>query len=587
VKYLLSTTASLAIAGCISLPPITQPMCETNADCDTANGEICGEGVCWGDPPEGMYAVRIGPPPDRDDLVPTEITAVEIHDNGWIQTPLVLETALVVSGTVSLDCPAGANCPEPLAGLAAQVTISRPARIRGGPAFIASATTTAESPAFAIKIPRGLPGEEYFVTASPIRDPMRPQLDRVAPGRLVIFPTDTPPPLDLRLGAELNLVTGVVTDAGGVGIRDARVVVRGRWEATGPEVELSSIGTTDQAGRFDVFLPSSPIDPAARLVVTPHTVYGEVQPTLIHELTVTGDPVITVTGSLVMPDYPEPQLVTIPIRGTSTEGDYEPIAGAQVTLVGEELIERFPPTLPPVVARIEATGTTDPQGNVQLFLIPSSEDLAYQLHVKPPPASGAAQYAGVYGAAINVDAGSSTLAEVYVANQVAIRGQLLGFHDGQPAEGMVVTATANRGFAGTLVEDLQRELAEAVPTSETTNSDGSFAIFVDPEIAGVPVVYDVRFEPSANTLLPIWQPDPIEIDPVSGYDLGTRTLPAAAYVRGDIKDADEARIGGADVRLYTIPALIVACDTCPDAAVLRAHATSGLSGVVHLVLSDE
>jgi hypothetical protein len=587
VKYLLSTTAALALAACLDVPGIERPMCESNADCDTANGEICGDGVCWGDPPEGTYAIRLGPPPDRDDLVATEVTAVEIHDNGWIQTPLVLESPIVITGTVSLDCPAGVNCPEPLLGLGAQVTISRPARIRGGPPFIASATTTAESPTFAIKVPRGMIGEEYVVYVTPIRDPMRPQLDRVAPGRLVIYPTESLPDLDIRLGAELTQITGMVTDAGGAGIRDARVVLRGRWDADGPEVELSSIGTTDQEGAFVVFLPTTPIDPAARLVVTPHTVYGEVVPTLIHDVVITGDPVIVVQGSLVMPDYPQPQLVTVPIRGTSTEGDFEPIAGAQVTLVGEELIERFPPTLPPVIARIEATGTTDADGEVQLFLVPSSPDLVYQLFVKPAPASGAAQYAGVYGTALDVVPGTSVLEPVYVPNQVAIRGQLLGFHDGEGAEGMVVTATPNRGFASTLVESLQRELAEAVPTSETTNSDGSFAIFVDPEIAGVPVVYDLRFEPSANTLLPIWQPAPIEIDPATGYDLGTRTLPPAAYVRGEVIDAQDGSVSAADVRLYTLPMQVVACDTCPDGAVLRAQATSGLSGVVHLVLSDE
>ena len=62
------------LAGCLDVPSGPDVECSTTSDCDSASGEICDEGVCWGNPPQGMYAVVISPPSSRKDLVPRELT---------------------------------------------------------------------------------------------------------------------------------------------------------------------------------------------------------------------------------------------------------------------------------------------------------------------------------------------------------------------------------------------------------------------------------------------------------------------------------------------------------------------------------
>ena len=55
----------LASAGCLSVPEGPIPQCETSADCDRAHGEVCEEGVCWGNPPAGPFAAIVSPPSER------------------------------------------------------------------------------------------------------------------------------------------------------------------------------------------------------------------------------------------------------------------------------------------------------------------------------------------------------------------------------------------------------------------------------------------------------------------------------------------------------------------------------------------
>jgi len=89
--------ASLAIAlafsatGCISGVDDggVEPMCVETADCDQAHGEVCDDGVCWGDPPEGVtFAAVLVPPDDRTDLpvavVPALSIAADGTSNDWL-----------------------------------------------------------------------------------------------------------------------------------------------------------------------------------------------------------------------------------------------------------------------------------------------------------------------------------------------------------------------------------------------------------------------------------------------------------------------------------------------------------------------
>ncbi|MBV8763235.1 MAG: hypothetical protein JO257_38480, partial [Deltaproteobacteria bacterium] len=88
-------------AGCLSIPSKERPACTMDSDC--ASGEVCGEGVCWGNPPMGMFAAALVPPSDRDDVVQTQLGSLMIPQNGWLGD-VALEAPVTFSGRVEAYC---------------------------------------------------------------------------------------------------------------------------------------------------------------------------------------------------------------------------------------------------------------------------------------------------------------------------------------------------------------------------------------------------------------------------------------------------------------------------------------------------
>lgn len=580
----LARLAPLWVAGCLSVPNERPPMCETTSDCDLANGEICADGVCWGDPPDGIYAARIGPPANRGGLVATEITKIDIADNGWFTTPLQLEPAVHVRGTVTLDC-GGDACPA----IASTIVISRPARIPGGVPFLATAHTTEDSADFDLAVPRAETDEDYTMVIAPDRaNAQLVPLDGVPPARLIVHPTDDLDGVDVALGAHGRTYTGVVLDTTGYGLAGARVVIRGRWEADGGTTELSSVATTDLEGGFAVVLPESTTDTTAELEITPPDDADRLRPTLAVALDLATGAQLQTLATIEMPDLGTTHDLIVPVNGTSQDGAVDPVADADVRLVAELIVPRPPED--PIVARVDVRDTTDYRGQAQLRIL-DGPGLVYELRVKPPAASGAA-FATIYGDVFQPTPGALQ-PEVHLATQVAVRGRLYD-HDGRPAEGVVVTAVPNAAYAATLDEALQDRLSEVVSTSETTESNGEFAVYVDPEIDGLDAQYDVLFEAPAAALLPSWQAQAVTVERATGYDMGDIDLPEAAYVRSPVLGPDEEPVADAEVRLYEIPSSILPCltnpgpsdPTCAQKAILRAHATSDDTGEVRLVLPD-
>lgn len=579
-------TALLAV-GCLSVPPEEAPMCESSSDCDQGNGEICAEGVCWGDPPDGVYAARIGPPSNLTGVAPTEITSVEIADNGWFTTNLRLERPVVLSGTVVHDC-AEAPCPA----IAATITVTRPSRIVGGPAFVATTHTTEESSAFSIEVPRAEPGEDYSVVVTPDRAAaVAIPLDDVAPIRRIINPTDHVADFDLRLGAPGRVVRGVVVDYGGQPLEGATVVVRGRWDETTSTVTLSSLGAVDADGAFAINLPDNTFDPDAKLVVVPPDDAYMFRPTLsmLLDLSVAGE--VVEVAPIEVPYLGATQTISLPITGTTAMGVVEPVVDAEVRLVASAVIPRPPGD--PITAVYEVEETTGPDGRAQMAVV-ASPLLTYELHVKPPAAGGAG-FATIYGTPFEIADGTAQPV-IHLVNQVAVRGRLFTA-DGHPAAGVVVTAIPNAYYAATLSEELQQRLDEVVSTSETTNANGEFAVFIDPEIdEGFTPQYDVMFEAPQASLVPNWQLQALNIDRTDGFDMGDVFLPEAAYVRATVTDPDELLLAGAEVRLYEIPTEILPCGevfgpaeddpVCAQKAILRSLGVSDERGEVHLVLPD-
>ena len=74
-RLALGAVGPLMMAACIAAPgPDDRPACTSVADCNGVAGEVCDEGVCWGDPPIGSFAAVLSPAsPDsaaRTEVIP-------------------------------------------------------------------------------------------------------------------------------------------------------------------------------------------------------------------------------------------------------------------------------------------------------------------------------------------------------------------------------------------------------------------------------------------------------------------------------------------------------------------------------------
>jgi hypothetical protein len=151
------------ITGCLSVPDGPAPMCKITSDCDRAHGEVCEEGVCWGNPPPGPFAAVVSPPSTRHDLSPREIPQLAIPDFG-LMSDLTLDASLQLSGRIAAFCPPPMMVCDPIAG--ATITVSRRSQFQGGPGFKTVANVDADS--FSILVPRTRPGDDpYTVTIVP------------------------------------------------------------------------------------------------------------------------------------------------------------------------------------------------------------------------------------------------------------------------------------------------------------------------------------------------------------------------------------------------------------------------------------
>ncbi|MBC7974559.1 MAG: hypothetical protein H7138_06190, partial [Myxococcales bacterium] len=139
------------LAGCLSVPDGVAPMCRSNDECDGARGEVCEEGVCWGNPPTGMFAAVISPPSARRDAVPRELPPFTLSPDGWMGE-LRLDPPVLLGGRVV------AYCPAPMTGcdatpIAATVTVSRRSLFGGGPGFKTIANVEGGADSFSIALP--------------------------------------------------------------------------------------------------------------------------------------------------------------------------------------------------------------------------------------------------------------------------------------------------------------------------------------------------------------------------------------------------------------------------------------------------
>lgn len=584
----IAAAAAALLPACLEVPDKDPPMCKVTADCD--EGELCDEGVCWGNPPMGAFAAVVSPPSARGaDLVSREVPVLPISPDGWIED-IHLDDAVTFKGRLQAQC----EGPLPCSGrkLGASITISRPSVFAGGPGFRKLVTVDANAETFELVVPATRPGDPpYAVTAVPD--------DRASPGTGTSL-AQFVPPLFVRIdatssggsnlltlgGAGLRTVTGAIVTSGGNPVGGYRVVALGRWEADQPLSEVSTVDFTGANGAYVLAL-------SRNLVGTVEIVARPFDAQLRPELHLTGVPVNQDSTDKVL-ELPGPtvgnvRLVEVIVDHQDTGGEIARVAGATVTIASAVS------TNSNATAQFVASATTDESGAAYLELL-DTPSLAnnYQLSINPQPGSKAA---AVFGKRYSIQ---TSMAQ-RLGTRIAITGRVLDA-TGEPVQDVSVTARPSLRFLWSLEPGPQTFLGGVPAATTVTPENGEFVLFVDHAFengAGAQAStvwghYDLSFEPTKKARVPSFTHTDVELprdDAQSALAIGPIQLPDAAYVRGNVYDDENARVEGAEVKLYRVRAGDALCaetrfepTSCPIPPLLLGRGTTDQGGVVRLTL---
>jgi len=574
---------ALSLTACLSVPEGPKQECKVASDCDTANGEVCDEGLCWGNPPEGTFAAVISPPSDRKDLVSKELSQVVISDAGWLGD-LGLEVPVVFSGHLDALCTAPTICDR--TKLSATITVTRASQFHGGPGFkaVVASESSPDGPTFEVALPRTNPTDaSYIVTVVPDGRGESPSTGGVTAAQIV-------PPLHLELAAlssltaqtitlgalDLASIDGQVMSSTGVGLPEHRIVALGHWEASAPATEVSTIDYTGSDGKFRIVLSKDLVGPV-EIVAKPYK--NPSLPTL-HLFNVPSGS--STQRTLVQPaGLGNPTSVMFPVRGlVDGGGSVDPVRGARVRVTASIA----PIMVGGVYATFSAEATTDDAGNASIDMLDGAtiRDL-YKLEVVPPVSS-------TVGTVFDRSVTLGPQANIMLPSRIALRG-VVKDAQGELLSDVQVTARPSLRFTWSL-EDKPQAFLSAIPTpSVLTPKSGEFVLFVDPTVAGVFGTYDLVFEPSAKSGAPSWSQGDIAIAQATDVLLPDVVLPDAARVHGMVTDASGLPVEGSEVKLFRIDPSLALCsevshapDTCPIPAKLQGRGDSDDRGLVRLTL---
>ncbi len=578
----------LVLAGCLDVPSGPAPECAKSSDCDTANGEVCDEGTCYGNPPDGMYAVVISPPASRKDLVPRELTMPAIADDGWI-ADLTLAKPSMVTGRVEATCILPMGCDR--SSLATTITIVRPSSFKGGPTFKVVADSDASSqavgPSFDIALPKtGANDQPYVVTVLPKGRGDEPTTGGKSPAelyppmRFTLLAKDNTITKMIQLGgANLPTIDGSVLSPASGGLSHYRVVAMGRWETGAPATEVSTVDYTAADGKFHIILSDSLVG-SVELIAKPAP-SGSAAPTL-HAFDVPS--YAPSLRTLQQPSSLGAQVTrTFQVNGVDGSGSITGVRGANVKISATIGGRGTGQTL----STFTAEGTADDHGSVRLDLLdgPAITGL-YKLQVVPPASS---PMGVVFSQPLDYAIGTALL----LPTRIALRGKVTDVN-GEPLKDVSVTARPSLRFTWSF-EDAPQAFVSTIPAATTlTPATGEFALWVDPTVDGLWGHYDLAFEPASKARAPSWVQGDIEIP----RDLSKTTvtvdeirLPDAAAIRGTVLDPSGIEVEGAEVKIFRLNTSLALCSevlnpplSCPIPAVLQGRGNSDASGVVRLTL---
>jgi hypothetical protein len=576
------------LAGCLQVPHGPGSECSVDSDCNTAAGEVCEEGVCYGDPPTGLFAATLIAPIEREDLTSTEFPNLEIPRDGQLGD-LQLEVPVKFSGRVEAYC-AGSNCSTMSIG--AEVRVSRPSRFPGGPTLRLSAPSKAGIPrgmdSFSILIPRTHDGDPpWTVTIDPNGGGEQPAAngttdpaELVPPKRIELRATNNLEHETYTLGGTGNaVISGTLKDSLGNYLSGYRIVALGRLDQSSALTEVSTVDYVTN-GQYQLML-SENAQPPIEIVARP---FG---PNVVApELHISGLAPISQQRNLAQPTGLGSRVdVTITIKGLAGDGVVKPVPGARVIITGSQ--EAAFSGAAGAFMQVEAI--TGENGDAKLTLLDGAQlSATYRLRVVPPASSNLGV---VYDANLALEAGTMSM---QLPSRVGIKGRVLDIH-GNPLPDVSVTARRSLRFLWSLDASNQSFLDEIPASTTTTPESGDFNVWVDPAIADAWGGYDVTFETPKGSPSPNWVIPDVEIPRMASQtaiQLGDVTIPDAAHIRAKIVDLAGNPVEGSALRIYQLPTDNLLCmqashapeDCHVDARVLGNDESDG-QGIVRLELA--
>jgi hypothetical protein len=573
------------MVGCISVPEKDAPQCRTVADCEQTAGEVCEEGVCWGDPPQGALAAIIGPPGDANDLVPAELPEFSIPDHGYMPE-LVLGTPVTIRGQVLRECVLPCQTETPVESI---ISVTRASSFAGGPGLTLIEKTKSDG-TFTLNLPLTRLGQSgrandppYAVTISPAdRGPFRSTLSSVSaeelpPMRVPLIATkDTA--ITFRLpGSNLATVEGRLLDSAGASLPGYRIVARGRWQAAESISEVSTVAVTGIDGSYRLQLAENLVEKVAIRAEPPAT-----QPSAGTLEVSDIDPQASATGVDFRLPLNERAAVTlsIPVEASDSGGQVTPVDGIAVRLHYE--IESGASSQ---VVRYEVEGTTK-GGRVTLVVVPGvlGTDWTYRLRMLPPADS---RLAAVFDRPLVVGAGGEQ-PTMRLAERVRISGVLYDQY-GALMKGVSLTARPSRSFLQQLDSAKRTFVNEIAATTASTSKTGEFVVWADPSFAAVPARYSLTFQPPEGQFQPTWT-DATEImipsdDGIRNVDAGEIRSPEASHVHGLITNPGGRPVANGQLLIYRLDGNCAAeAAGCNSTAQLIGRGVADDDGIVRITL---
>lgn len=572
-------SALLGGAACIDVPDEREPQCKKTSDCEQEAGEVCEDGVCWGDPPAFEMAAIIGPPGDAKDLVPAEMSPLSILPSGLLPQ-LALGSPVTFRGQVVRDCPMGMpDCPT--VAVAATITITRPSSFSGGPGFSLSQQTSPDGNVVLYLPQTRATDPDYLVTISPAdRGAVRTTLfsadaEELAPRRMKLRALRDTTFVFRLPTVTSHLVTGRVVDGAGIGLANYRVVARGAWESNEPASEVSTVAVTAADGSYQLQLSDELSGKVVVRAEPPATRKGTATLEVANV-----DPEAAVPVELRLPLAERaPVPLSITVKGRDSGGQLGPADGISVRLRYELVDGTGNQT-----SRYDVEGTTNSSGVVTLTTVPgvAGIDWSYRLSMLPPADS---RLGAVYDAPLVVGAGGAPVVEM--PSRVSITGVLL---DGTRAmKGVTLSARPSRTFLQSLDMGKRTFVGEIAATTATTSKTGEFVVWADQQIAGVPARYSITLQPPDGELVPSWtHAEEIVIPADAGLttvNVGTLYAVDSANVHGTITNPGGRPVAKARVLIYKVDTSCLS--DCAGTAQLIGRGVSDDDGEVRIALPKD